>query len=207
MERPVTRLLFLDLETVTLEPQPGSIWEIGWAGEEGPVQSRFVIPDLTIAHPIALNVGRFGQRYDHGAALSQREACGLVEDLVSSDECVILGSAPWFDADHLEAMMGGPGRWHHHHDDLPVRAAGLLGLAPPVRLKDAAAAAGFDLDAYELHTAAGDVALTRDLYRWWRRQFVASVEVVTGEEAVDGCEERSGNGHTWTYPAQGADRG
>jgi hypothetical protein len=172
-------LLFLDLETVTLDPKPGSVWEIGWADLEGPVQSVFVIPDLTIAQAKALEVGRFGERYDHGAAFTQHQAAdlvrGLLDDRVTHDDDgreqrpVIVGSAPWFDADHLAAMFGHPGRWHHHHDDMPARAAGALGLDPPTRLKDAATAAGFDTGAYEAHTAAGDVELTRDLYRWWKR--------------------------------------
>lgn len=185
-------LLFLDLETVSLDPQPGSVWEIGWADLEGPVQSTFVIPDLTIAQPQALEVGQFGARYDHATALSQHAAADLVRTLLHDrvahdhdgreERPVIVGSAPWFDADHLEAMMGHPGRWHHHHDDMPARAAGALGLPPPTRLKDAAAAAGLDLDAYRTHTAAGDVALTRDLYRWWHRFTCDSTSIL---HAVD----------------------
>lgn len=176
-------LLFLDLETVRLDPAPGSIWEIGWATAEGPVQSVFVVPDLNVAHPKALEVGQFGARYDHADALTQPQAANLIrmllDDLTTIDDDrehppVLVGSAPWFDAAHLEALLDGPGAWHHHHDDMPARAGGALGLTPPTRLKDAATAAGLNLDAYRLHTAAGDVALTRDLYRWWRRTVPAA---------------------------------
>lgn len=175
----MTRLLFLDLETVTLDPVPGAIWEVGWADLEGAVQSFQVIPDLTVAEQRALEVGRFGERYRHADALTQQQAADtvrtLIEERITHDadgreqRPVLLGSAPWFDAGHLEVLFCHPGRWHPHHDDLPARVAGALGLMPPVRLKDAAAAAGLDVDAYATHTAAGDVTLARDLFRWWVR--------------------------------------
>jgi hypothetical protein len=176
-------LLFIDIETVCLAPRRGSVWEVAWATLHGPIETIQIVPDLAHAEIAALEINRFVDRYDAAEALSPGDAVERLDDvLIGSDDqprYVLAGSAPWFDADHLNRLpwdkvsLEPGGLWHHHHVDVPTLAAGRLGpgaVPLPARLSTVARAAEFILDAYDRHTAAGDVALTRDLYLWWKGQ-------------------------------------
>lgn len=171
-DRPAPPLLFLDVETVHLNPFAGSVWEIAWMwyGDTEPT-SHMVAPSLMLADPTALEVGRFFDRYDQDRASCSDDVIG---ELLLALDCrpALAGSAPWFDASHLIANWPElQGAWHHHHLDVPTLIAGSSvedDGDPPWRLSKAARWAGIDPDGYERHTAAGDVLLTRDLYRAWR---------------------------------------
>lgn len=169
-DRPAPTVLFVDVETVRLDPAPGTVWEIAWAPPFGEIRTLQVVPDLRFADQKALDVGGFGTRWRADRAYTPEDAGRLLADLIGSypHGVILAGSNPWFDQDHLARLPGLEQRpWYHHPVDVPAVVAGALGLRPPHRLKDAAAAAGIDLDGYRLHEAAEDVRLTRDLWRLW----------------------------------------
>lgn len=168
----MTELLFIDVESVHLDPFEGSVWEVAWAPLDGPIVSHMVAPSLMRASTVALEVGRFFDRYDDDRATRRYDVyMALYQTLVDLDRPALVGSAPWFDAAHLLANWPGlRGLWHHHHVDVPTLLAGNSERGdpePPWRLSQAAEVCGLDLGAYARHTAAGDVALTRDLYLRW----------------------------------------
>lgn len=166
----MTDLLFLDTETVHIDPFAGSVWEVAWATlDQSLVTSVYVMPSLMRADPTALEVGRFFDRFHRDSATPGVEVEKMLVEALNGRPA-LAGSAPWFDAAHLVANWPDlAGRWHHHHVDVPTLLCGAgSDPEPPWRLSQAAELAGIDLDNYARHTAAGDVRLTRDLYRAWR---------------------------------------
>ena len=163
------RIVFLDVESVCLDPAPGSIWEVAvmLATDDTPrvVQVR---PDLSIAVPEALVVGRFAERYRADEAIRFVD-CWLVDNMPEKG-AVIVGSNPQFDIAHMDAQWGldQPAPWHYHPCDLPSLVAGATGLWPEsdgsLSLSWAAETVGLDPADYETHTAAGDVLLARDIW-------------------------------------------
>lgn len=171
-DRPSPQLLFIDLETVHLRPFLGSVWELAWMrlDDDAPTV-HMVQPSLSLADPDALEVGGFFNRFDRDIATLRDDAVG--ELLAALDgRPALAGSAPWFDAAHLTANWPElHDCWHHHHVDVPTLVCGSSTVGddpPPWRLSTAARWAGLDVDAYDRHTAAGDVLLTRDLYLAWK---------------------------------------
>lgn len=167
----MTDLLFLDTETTSRWPYLGSVWEVAWATLDGPIHTFMVAPSLMRAEPIALEVGRFYDRYDDDLATPRAMVEQRLREALDGKPALV-GSNPGFDERHL--LVNWPDlaeAWHHHPVDVPTLLAGASGEGdpePPWRLSRAAGWAGLDAAAYARHTAAGDVALTRDLYRRWR---------------------------------------
>ncbi len=171
------RLVFVDVETVTLDPQPGSVWEIAVMGpDDDEPKVTQVRPDLSIADMESLKVGRFADRYNASEA-KHNYPNDLVSWLISNvpDGAVLVGSNPQFDIAHLdmhwrhyEFSESNPAPWAYHPCDLPSLVAGATGRWPDhdgsLSLKWAAVTVGLDPDAYERHTAAGDVLLARDIW-------------------------------------------
>lgn len=165
------RLVFLDTETVTLDPQPGSVWEIAvMLPDDDTPRVTQVQPDLSAAEPKALEVGRFAYRYRYDLALRHfDDVRAWCRDNIPEGS-VIVGSNPQFDTAHLGQFYGPKvAPWHYHPCDLPSLVAGATGRWPDadgsLSLKWAAETVGIDPDGYERHTAAGDVLLARDIWR------------------------------------------
>lgn len=163
----------VDLETVTLDAQPGSVWEVAVNLYSDTVFTTQMRPDLSIAQPKALEVGRFIERYDGPETRTQREACQWLCELFDGrdDPWTIAGSNPAFDIAHLDAMFRHDGysqRWCYHGLDVPSMVVAIHGPPPPDRrlsLTWAAETAGVEVDLATRHTASGDVALTVDILR------------------------------------------
>lgn len=168
----MTDLLFLDTETVHLHPFCGSVWEVAWMRLDDPEPTvHLVAPSLMLADPTALEVGGFFDRFDQDASTPRDDVLAELTKALD-DRPALAGSAPWFDERHL--LANWPELldvWHHHHVDVPTLICGSSSDGddvPPWRLSQAARWAGIDPHDYPRHTAAGDVLLTRDLYRTWR---------------------------------------
>ena len=166
------RIVFLDVETVCLDPAPGSIWEVAvMTTDDDMPRVVQVRPDLAIATPEALVVGRFADRYQAAETLHDLYSW-LLDNMPQG--AVIVGSNPQFDIAHLTAYWdhyGGPASapWHYHPCDLPSLVAGVTGRWPDgdgsLSLRWAAEVMGIEPYDYETHTAAGDVLLARDIWR------------------------------------------
>jgi hypothetical protein len=173
----VTELLFIDTETVALHPFAGSVWEIAWMryGDDEPT-SHLIAPSLMLADPASLEINGFFDRFEQHLTTPADDVIG---DLILAldDRPALAGSNPGFDEAHLLANWPElRGLWHHHPVDVPTLIAGSSyddDPPPPWRLSQAARWAGIDPDAYDRHTAAGDVLLTRDLYRAWKTGAIA----------------------------------
>jgi hypothetical protein len=170
----VTRLVFLDTETVTLEPGPDVIWEIG-AIVRGPGMADLdllwqVRPNMAKAEPKALEISRFHERFllpdDVDAAaivdgvvvpLESTSARGpeLAARLVSAlTGRHVVGCVPNFDTERvgllLRALGAGP-CWHYHLIDVENLAVGyLLGQVAHVRTAAASALAAHVRDIRDI---------------------------------------------------------
>jgi hypothetical protein len=148
----VSRLAFVDTETVTLEPGHDVIWEIGIItrdpdrpDEEWLYQVR---PNMGKARPESLEVSRFEERYELGdrqQAAAWFPAAGgrpqrLTADGLAMNLRLLLagrhvwGSTPGFDLERLSAMLrrqwgktpGYHDPWHYKPHDVKDYAAGYL---------------------------------------------------------------------------------
>jgi DNA polymerase III epsilon subunit-like protein len=194
----VTRIVFIDCETVSIDPGPLSIWELaiieremgaGRADSESLWQIR---PDLHAASAIALGVGGYYERCTvrHWAVGEVRPiACPTDEfpdekplpigygQLAASLASRLAGATliaanPTFDAGHLAAFLHGAGECltaDYHYLDIGsmvrgwAAAQGML-MPYPLKLAQAARAAGIDPQLYDVHTALSDARLVRDVF-------------------------------------------
>lgn len=128
------RLVFVDVETVCLQPGPGSVWEVAamLPGDDTPRVAQ-VVPDLSLANLDALAVGRFTHRYTGTHALDGVDLVYWVHNNIPHG-AVIVGSNPQFDIAHLEAAWPDDAEttppWHYHPCDLPSLVTGVTGRWP-----------------------------------------------------------------------------
>lgn len=176
-------ILFLDCETTSLDPHPLSVWEVAWCIGDGPITSRQLAVDLDDprVEPEALEVGRFADRYRPDRTIDRDElARQLAVDVRHAsrntlnrvERVRVAGSAPWFDVAHLSAngVELDPVDAHHRLVDVPALVAGLVGTFHALSLDGSAAALDVPpVHPDRRHTAAGDVELTRRVYRAWRQ--------------------------------------
>jgi hypothetical protein len=190
----MTRIIFIDCETVSLTPGPATIWELALIirTEHGDEEYLWQIrPDLTTANPISLAIGGYYKRClisryapgsvkviavpddEDGDPLPPRDAhelAALLAPMLSGAH--VIAANPGFDTDHVAAFLRANGEcpaWDYHLTDIGslVRghAAARGGSLPfPLKVTDAATAAGIDLSAHDAHTALGDTRLVRDIF-------------------------------------------
>jgi DNA polymerase III epsilon subunit-like protein len=198
-------LAFVDVESTGLDPFLHSVWEIAVIFREGDLDTEHVFhiePDLTNAHPKALEINRYhertsapGWKWGTPANVAERVQ-GLLRDTI------LVGSNPSFDAAMISAFIGRhhpnpkikTAPWYHHTLDIATLAAGYrFGQAAsgayggdftfpadypqvPFRSYDMSRAVGVEPPAKDVaHTALGDAAWARDVY-----------DAVTGGKAVTG---------------------
>lgn len=186
----MSKLVFVDVESVTLGAAPGSLWELAVI-ERTPEGDREwlwqVRPDLTIADPNALRIGKFYQRFRGGAGAEiespfrfaegenddrpgyarSRTSETIARDLAKMlDGATLVGACTWFDAAHIEAFLRANGQapaWHHRYIDVEALTAGKLGRIMPGLTKCAdELEIAFDRD--QAHTALADARLARDVF-------------------------------------------
>jgi len=176
------RLLLIDTETTGLDSSRHEVWEIAVAERHGPEHLWRIEPDLTLAEPKALEVGRF---YERTANTTRHSDPGLVCDVAGYRGADAYWSAPrklaanpTFDAGFLTALLrkhGQAATWHYRLRDIGSMAYGYLSacLALGVEGRDAALgvpsidastddfakALGVDPDQFERHSALGDCRL------------------------------------------------
>lgn len=187
MGSDVSALAFLDTETTGLHPDDHEVWEVGLVlrddGRER--EFRWLLPvDLKRADPVALEIGRFNERYQFDEVQQDlQEWCAEFSDLTAGAHLV--GAVISFDEERLRRLLWRHNfepEWHYHLVDVEGMVAGALGIQPPWKSDDLAAAVGVTLDESERHTALGDA-------RWAMRIYDAVISragVPVPEERTEG---------------------
>lgn len=156
-------LVFIDTETLGLDLNKHDVWEIGWAVGEGPVRSVQVSHNILNADEKALEVNRYLSRLDAGSTISQ------VNELIFRSVLkgkTLVGANPAFDAYRLERRWG-VAPWHYRLIDVESMAVPLFDMRKPLGLSNLVLLLrdnGFEIPDND-HSAAGDVATVREVYR------------------------------------------
>lgn len=178
----MTKLVFLDTETTSLDADTGEIWEVGLITrgdhpQPADIEFRYLVKvDLTTADPMSLQIGRFHDRHPHGNNEGQRQESTAALDPADVARQVaylthgahLVGNVVSFDEERLRKLLPTHGHqpsWNYHLVDVEALVAGKLGLAPPWKSPDLSEAIGVPLpDEADRHTALGDARWARDLY-------------------------------------------
>lgn len=145
-------LAFIDVETTSLDPTLGEVWEVAAVirpGDrptfKGMTKHRWLLPaSLQGADPIALNVGGFHQRHPRGNAFDIETVADIVEagqpypthlhDFARefarlTHGCHLVGAVVSFDEKRLERLLRSQNvmpSWHYHLIDVEALAVGWL---------------------------------------------------------------------------------
>jgi DNA polymerase III epsilon subunit-like protein len=160
----MTALCFIDTETTGLDPDVHDVFEVAYALDDDEVMSFLLPHTLRNADPQALRLNGYHER---GALIYTNDERLTPTSLVTELRNVTLvGSNPAFDAAFLRKRIGyAP--WHHRMIDVTTCAMWQFGWDRPKGLADVATELrqnGHDI-AEPDHTAAGDVLVTRQVYR------------------------------------------
>lgn len=188
---------FVDTETLGLDADVHPIWEVAIIrpdGQEISFQVRVTPRELSLAHPKALEIGRFEERYDRHAALDPSMAAFMVS--AQLDGMHLAGAVVSFDEERLRRLCWAhsqPVTWHYHLIDVEALVVGYLArcarqrpighsgsrddsegaeeamelldlITPPWRSDDLTAALGIHPDTFDKHTALGDARWAKAIY-------------------------------------------
>lgn len=181
----MTKLVFLDTETTSLDRRTRRIWDLGYIVRE-PGQPDLerqtylrMVDGLADADPMSLRIGSYYTR--HPDPYSQHALERFPEDdwgsrwadigpIVAEDlrDAVLVGAVISFDeetlARELRERCGLQPTWHYHLLDIETLAAGALLLPPPWHFDELLAEYGLTYDEEARHTALSDARMVRDLY-------------------------------------------
>lgn len=181
----MSNVCFVDTETTGLDIDRHQIWEVGLIipGENGePDRQRlwFLPVDLSVADPIALNIGRFRERHP--------SATGSTSSYVARPEAFasqfarytwgkhLAGAVVSFDAERLARLLRANGQcpgWHYHLIDVEALAVGYLAgmdehlrpnIRPPWKSDQLTEALGIKVPEEDKHTALGDARWAKAIY-------------------------------------------
>lgn len=156
-------LVFLDTETLGLDPLRHPIWEAAWAEEEGDVDWTFLTHATPQYEERALEINHYTERmerFDHEAALAGEAA--MLEFFTSRPRCTIVGANPSFDSIRLW-LRWNVAQWGYRHIDIESYAMPILGLDRPIGMNGIwghLTAKGYSIPEND-HSAAGDVETLR----------------------------------------------
>jgi hypothetical protein len=142
----MTGLAFLDTETVTLDYGHDVIWEIGLILRNGDADQEWhwqMRPNLAIAHPKALEVSRYHERFavpagqpvigwgpfnaDFPARMSKRALAAALAAMLQGRH--VVGAVPSFDTERIRLFLARHRlvpTWHYHLIDVEAVAAGYI---------------------------------------------------------------------------------
>jgi hypothetical protein len=167
--------LFLDCETTGLDVTRHSIWELGYAIDDEPVNSAVVSHTLVGASDAALEIGNYWQRMyvepfsAHEGIIWEAETKRRLENY--DGDLYIVGANPGFDIEFLKARWGAT-PWKYRPIDVESFAMGPIGplLSNPIvpaglfRIVEVLNSLGWDIPVPD-HTAGGDVEATRAVFK------------------------------------------
>lgn len=145
-------LAFIDVETTSLDPALGEVWEVAAVIRpgarptfKGMTKHRWLLPvSLQGADPIALDVGGFHQRHPRGNDFDLDEVMDIVgavrpyptplpdfarEFAKLTHGCHLVGAVVSFDEKRLERILRSQNvmpSWHYHIVDVEALAVGYL---------------------------------------------------------------------------------
>ena len=162
---------FIDTETLGLDPDVNPVWEIGLILPDGTEREWHVKVsdrDISLAHPKALEISRFEERYGKTRAIDTPE--DVARDLYNTitPGMHLCGAVISFDEERLRRLMWKHGfspRWHYHLVDIEALAAGKLGMEPPWESRALVEGLGVTIaSGEERHTAMGDAREVKRVY-------------------------------------------
>lgn len=187
-------VVFIDTETLGLDPDHHPVWEVGMivGRTEFLWHVHVTEREKSLAHPIALDIGRFDERYGQDAeVITRRElAQNLWHHIPKGAH--LAGAVVSFDEERLRRLMWAEGlspRWHYHLIDVetlaaaslittfatiqevgknpdadgPTQAEAMLAY-PPWKSDDLSRAIGVDPEDFDRHTALGDARWAKAIY-------------------------------------------
>jgi DNA polymerase III epsilon subunit-like protein len=143
----MTRLIFLDTETTSLDERNGEVWEIGAIvrdpGEDDVEHLWQIRPNLEVANPTSLRISRYYERIqvesrlpavvqldsngNHLTTMSAAKLAGILAPMV--DDGHVIGAVPDFDFRFLRKFLQDHGQcWtaHYHLIDIENLAIGYI---------------------------------------------------------------------------------
>lgn len=176
----MSNVVFIDTETLGLDPDVHPVWEVGMirpSGEEVSFQIRVTARDVSLAHPVALEISGFHERYDKTRAIMPREAALRLRDLIP-EGAHLAGAVVSFDEERLRRLMwryGYSPRWHYHLVEVETLAVGYIAGArscgeyppappPPWDSNEISRLVGVDPAQFDRHTALGGARWAKAIY-------------------------------------------
>ncbi len=163
----------VDIESTGLNSEIHEIWEVGMylrkPGEPEEAYHWFLPVRLHTAEPIALNIGRYHERFGGVREYAPAFATSFARLTWGA---YMVGANPAFDADFLSRLLKKNGQcpgWHHRLIDVQAMALGYLPQnvthsKVPMSLAKVANLLGVELKADEAHTALADARAALDCY-------------------------------------------
>lgn len=179
------QLAFVDTETTGLDPDRHQIWEVALIVDDEEYE-WFLPVDLSRADPVALNIGRFHDRYTlpgiySGPSRHLENVVSQIAELTRGRHLV--GAVVSFDEERLRKLLRENGEcpmWHYHLIDVEALAVGYLwrkvaenveagyndSIEPslPWDSEDVSFSVGVDPDDFDRHTALGDARWAKAIY-------------------------------------------
>lgn len=175
-------IVFLDTETLGLDPVNHEIWEVGairYDEVNNRVQNKMLVqlkltgPQLLKGDPIGMEIGKFSERrLPEDECLSIRDFIEEFKEFCPKGSH-LAGAVVSFDEERLRRMFrkkreGIP--WHYHLIDVEVLGIGFLrakGIKLPLPYKSDIISDYLDIaiNQEDKHTALGDAQWALDMYR------------------------------------------
>lgn len=121
---------FVDTETLGLDADHQPVWEVGLilpGGTERVWQVEVTPRQIDLAHPIALEIGRFHERYGIERSPDRPEHVARDLSALIPKDCHLAGAVVSFDEERLRRLLWAHGYavpWHYHLIDVEALAAG-----------------------------------------------------------------------------------
>lgn len=170
-------VVFIDTETLGLDPDHNPVWEVGMIlpnGGECQLQVAVTPRQIALAHPKALEISGFHERYDPHRAFSPGRIANCLSTWIPQG-AHLAGAVVSFDEERLRRLLWAHGRsvpWHYHTIDVEALAVGYLAgtggakerIEPPWDSETLSRMVGVDPDQFERHTALGDARWAKAIY-------------------------------------------
>lgn len=166
---------FVDTETLGLDADINPVWEVALIlpdDTERVWQIYRTQREISLAHPIALEMTKFNERYKREESSS--EWSFMCEFSALTQGLHLAGAVISFDEERLRRMAWQHGievLWHYHIIDVEALAIGHLAglrygekIAPPWKSDELTAAMGITVPEESKHTALGDARWAKAIY-------------------------------------------